>query len=208
MVQEFKKKRLETPFKGNNVTALIKTSNCEKLVIFSSRKFRQLLCFFGFQWPNNRLKMFLASPNDQKYIRYPIVLKYNVILTRALRSVIRYFFKWKFLSDVRRFYLHDSKWNSRSDVDGLTHTKQLLNLVCIVYKKDWCWSAYIIVVLGVTLKTQLHTCVLKLVQNQVKISNVEIRFFQQKGLLMNIRIQREIIFPLRKVRFMKMDASN
>ena len=37
------------------------------------------------------------------------------------------------MSDVRRLYLHDSKRNSRSDVDGLTHTKQLLNLLCIVY---------------------------------------------------------------------------
>ena len=26
-----------------------------------------------------------------------------------------------------------SKWNSRSDVYGQTHTKQLLNLLCIVY---------------------------------------------------------------------------
>ena len=43
------------------------------------------------------------------------------------------FFKWKFLSDDLGLYLHDSKLNSRSDVDGLTHTKQLLNLLCIVY---------------------------------------------------------------------------
>ena len=28
--------------------------------------------------------------------------------------------------------LYDSKRNSRSDVDGHTHTKQLLNLLCIV----------------------------------------------------------------------------
>ena len=37
------------------------------------------------------------------------------------------------MSDDRRLYLYDSKRNSRSDVDGRTHTKQLLNLVCIVY---------------------------------------------------------------------------
>ena len=30
----FKKNRLETPFKGDNVKALIKTSNCEKLVFY------------------------------------------------------------------------------------------------------------------------------------------------------------------------------
>ena len=96
-------------------------------------KLQHLLCFFWFQWPNNCLKMFLASPNDQKYPRYPLALKLNVTLARPLRLIIPYFFKWKFLSDVRRLYLHDSKWNLGSDVDGLTHTKPLLNLLCIVY---------------------------------------------------------------------------
>ena len=32
----FKKTRLETPFKGDSVNALIKTSNCEKLVLYFS----------------------------------------------------------------------------------------------------------------------------------------------------------------------------
>ena len=32
----FKKTRLETPFKGDNVKALIKTSNCEKMVLYFS----------------------------------------------------------------------------------------------------------------------------------------------------------------------------
>ena len=32
----FKKTRLETPFKGDNVKALIKTSNCENLVLYFS----------------------------------------------------------------------------------------------------------------------------------------------------------------------------
>ena len=77
--------------------------------------------------------MVLASPNDQKYPRYSLVLKSNVTVARPLRLVILIFFKWKILSDDRRLYLHDSKWNSRYDVDGLTHTKQLLNLLCIVY---------------------------------------------------------------------------
>ena len=97
------------------------------------RKLQHLLRFFGFQWPKNRLKMVLASPNDRKCQSYPLVLKLNVTLARTLRLVILYLFKWKILSDDRRLYLHDSKWNSGSDVDGLTHTKQLLNLLCIVY---------------------------------------------------------------------------
>ena len=37
--------------------------------------------------------------------------------------------------DDRRIYLHAKRGNLRSDVDGLTHTKQLLNLVCIIYNK-------------------------------------------------------------------------
>ena len=48
----FKKKRLETPFKGDDIKELIKTSNCENLVHYSLRKLRKLqylLCFFGFQ---------------------------------------------------------------------------------------------------------------------------------------------------------------
>ena len=47
----FKKNRLETPFIGDNVKALIKTSNCEIWSFISLRQFRkvqQLLCFFGF----------------------------------------------------------------------------------------------------------------------------------------------------------------
>ena len=103
------------------------------------RKLQNLLCFFGFQWPNNRLKMMSASLNDQNYPRYPLVLNLNVTLAWPLRLVILYFFKWKILSDDRRLYFHNSKWNSRSDVDGLTHTKQLLNLLCIVYNVPECF---------------------------------------------------------------------
>ena len=37
------------------------------------------------------------------------------------------------MSDDRRLYLHDSTLNMRADEDGLTRTKQLLNLLCTVY---------------------------------------------------------------------------
>ena len=50
-----------------------------------------------------------------------------------LRLKILQSFKCNSLSDDRRFYLHARKLNVRSDVDGPTHTKQLLNLFCIVY---------------------------------------------------------------------------
>ena len=41
----FKKKRLEAPFKCDNVKALIKTSNCEKLVLYFSEKSQKIAAF-------------------------------------------------------------------------------------------------------------------------------------------------------------------
>ena len=41
----FKKKRLGTPFKGDNVKALIKTSNCENLVLYFSEKSQKIAAF-------------------------------------------------------------------------------------------------------------------------------------------------------------------
>ena len=43
----FKKNRLETPFKGDDVRTLIKTSNCEKLVLYFSEKVKKI-AFFNF----------------------------------------------------------------------------------------------------------------------------------------------------------------
>ena len=41
----FKKTRLETPFKGYNVNALVKTSNCENLVLYFSEKVQKIAAF-------------------------------------------------------------------------------------------------------------------------------------------------------------------
>ena len=41
----FKKNRLETPFKGNNVKALVKTSNCENMVLYFSEKVQKIAEF-------------------------------------------------------------------------------------------------------------------------------------------------------------------
>ena len=98
----FKKDRRETLFKGDNVKSLIKTSNCEKLVLYFSEK-RQKIAAFAMllrcSVTKNCLKMFLTSPNDQKYPRYPLVLKFNVHLALPLHLLIPFFLKWKFLSD-------------------------------------------------------------------------------------------------------------
>ena len=45
----FKKTRLETPFKRDNVKVLIQTSNCENFVCYFSekvQKLQHLICFF------------------------------------------------------------------------------------------------------------------------------------------------------------------
>ena len=46
----FKKNRLETPFKGNNVKALVKTSNWENLVLYFSEKVQKIAEFAMLFW--------------------------------------------------------------------------------------------------------------------------------------------------------------
>ena len=46
----FKKNRLETPFKGNNVKALVKTSNFENLVPYFSEKVQKIAEFTMLFW--------------------------------------------------------------------------------------------------------------------------------------------------------------
>ena len=46
----FKKTRLETPFKGDNVKALVKTSNCENLVLYFSEKVKKFAAFAMLFW--------------------------------------------------------------------------------------------------------------------------------------------------------------
>ena len=41
----FKKTWLETPFRGDNIKALVKTSNCEKLVLYFSEKVQKIAAF-------------------------------------------------------------------------------------------------------------------------------------------------------------------
>ena len=90
----FRKKRLETTFKGDNVKSLIKTSNCENLVLYFSKTIQKIAAFamlFLVSVTKHSLKNVLASPNDQKYQRYLLALKINVTLAWPLRFVIPYF---------------------------------------------------------------------------------------------------------------------
>ena len=81
--------------------------------------------------------MVLASPNDQKYPRYPLVVKLNVTFARPLRfgnSV--FFFNGKSCQMIGACIFmtaNETRDLMLINVDGLTQTKQLLNLLCIVY---------------------------------------------------------------------------
>ena len=46
----FKKTRQETPFRGDNVKALVKTSNCENLVLYFSEKVQKIAAIVMFFW--------------------------------------------------------------------------------------------------------------------------------------------------------------
>ena len=46
----FKKSRLETPFKGDNVKALFKTSNCENLVLYFFEKILKIAAYAMLFW--------------------------------------------------------------------------------------------------------------------------------------------------------------
>ena len=96
MLMWFKKTRLETPFKGDTVKALVKTPYCENLVLYFSDKVQKIAAFailFWFSVTKQSLENGSASPNDQKYPRYPLVLKLNVTLAQPLHLVILFFLK-------------------------------------------------------------------------------------------------------------------
>ena len=46
----FKTDRLETPIKGDNVKAVIKTTNCENLVLYFSEKVQKITSFAMLFW--------------------------------------------------------------------------------------------------------------------------------------------------------------
>ena len=81
LVNVVQETRLEKPFKGNNVKALVKTSNCENLVLHFPEKVQKIAAFamlFWFSVTKQSFENVAASPNDQKYRCYPLVLKLNV----------------------------------------------------------------------------------------------------------------------------------
>ena len=50
LLMRFRKTRLEIPFKGDNVKAIVKTSNCENLVLCFSEKVQKIAAFAMLFW--------------------------------------------------------------------------------------------------------------------------------------------------------------
>ena len=105
----FKKTRLETPFKGDNVKALVKTSNS----FISLRKLRKNAAFamlFWFSVTKQSFENGFGFLQCSEIPTLPVSLKIKRhFSTAAAFGNSVFFFKWKILSDDRRLYLHDSK---------------------------------------------------------------------------------------------------
>ena len=74
----FKKTRQETPFKGDNVKALIKTSNYENLVIYFSEKVQKIAAFamlFRFSVTKQLLENGFGFPQRSEIPTVPASLK-------------------------------------------------------------------------------------------------------------------------------------
>ena len=74
----FKKTRLETPFKGNNVKALVKTSNCKNLVLYFSEKDQKIAAFamlFWFSVTKQSFENGFSFPQWSEIPTFPVSLK-------------------------------------------------------------------------------------------------------------------------------------
>ena len=91
----YKKSRIETPFEGDDVKALLKTSNCENFGRYFSEKVKKnavFAMFFLFSVTKHSLETRFGFPKYQKYTRYPLDFKLNVTLARPLRLAFFLFF--------------------------------------------------------------------------------------------------------------------
>ena len=73
-----KKPRLETPFKSDNIKKIVKTSNCENLVLYFSEKFQKvqhLLCFFLFSVTKQSFENRFGFPQRSEIPTLPASLK-------------------------------------------------------------------------------------------------------------------------------------
>ena len=78
LLMRFKKTRLETPFQGDNVKALVKTSNCENLVLYFSEKVQKIATFamlFWFSVPKQSFEKGFGFPQWLEISTLPASLK-------------------------------------------------------------------------------------------------------------------------------------
>ena len=108
----FKKTQLETPFKGDNVKALVKMSNCENLVLYFSEKVQKIAEFamlFWFSVTKQSFENGFSFPQSSEIPTLLACLKIKCLFSTAATFGNSVFFKWKILSDDQHLYLHDSK---------------------------------------------------------------------------------------------------
>ena len=114
MLMWFKNTRLETPFKGDNVKALVKTSNCENLVLYFTEKVQKIAAFamlFWFSVTKHSYENYFGFPQWSEIRTLPASLKIKRHFSTAAAYGNSVFFNWKILSNDQRLYLHDNKWN-------------------------------------------------------------------------------------------------
>ena len=67
----FKKTRVETPFKCDNVKALVKTSSCENLVLYFSEKVQKIAAFAMLFWFSATKQSFENGFGVPKWLEIP-----------------------------------------------------------------------------------------------------------------------------------------
>ena len=104
----FKKTRLETLFKGDNVNALVKTSNCENLVLYFSEKVQKIAAFamfFLFSLTKQSFENGFSFPQGSEIPTLPASLKIKRHFCTATAFGNSVFFKMENLVR-RKMYLN------------------------------------------------------------------------------------------------------
>ena len=115
LLMRFKKTRLETPFKGDKVIALVKTSNCENSNLYFSEKVQKIAAFamlFWFSVTKQSFENGFGSPPPPQRSEIPTLpdsFKTKRHFSTAAAFCNSVFLNWKILSYNRRLNLHDSK---------------------------------------------------------------------------------------------------
>ena len=97
----YKKTRLETLFKADNVKALVKTSNCENLVLNFSEKVLKIAAFTMLFWFSVTKQSFEYGLGFRQWSKIPTLsaslkIKRHFSTAAAFGNSV-FFFKWKIL---------------------------------------------------------------------------------------------------------------